>query len=49
MDWDKRGVRGQGERELEKESSRLNGVRDGALVRNVNGVGQIWPLVKWYT
>ncbi len=32
-----------GEREREEQ---INGVRDGALVRCGNGVGQKWPLVK---
>jgi hypothetical protein len=33
----------EGERVREQ---RINGVRDGALVRNGNGVGWKWPLVK---
>jgi hypothetical protein len=44
MEW---GVRGEGwERERERQ---INGVRDGALVRNRNGAGQKWLLVKLYT
>ncbi len=40
------------EREREREREReqqINGVSDGALVRNRNGVGQKWPLVKLNT
>ncbi len=34
-----------GEREREREQQ-INGVRDRALVRNGNGMGWKWPLVK---
>ncbi len=38
------------ERERERErDQQVNGVRDRALDRNGNGVGQKWPLVKMDT
>jgi len=36
---------GEGERKREREQ-RINGMRDGVLDRNGNGVGQKWPLEK---
>ncbi len=42
-----REVSGERERERERERQRqINGVRDGTLDRNGNGMGQKWPLVK---
>jgi hypothetical protein len=40
-----RRVRGEGEREREREQ-RINGMREGALVRIGNGVGWKWQLAK---
>ncbi len=43
-----RGRERERERERKKEQW-ISGVRDGALDRNGNGVGQKWPLVKMDT
>ncbi len=39
------GEEGEGEREREREQQ-INGVRDGVMDRNRNGVGQKWTLEK---
>ncbi len=41
------GVDGEGEGERKRErEQQINGMRDGVLDRNGNGVSQKWPLEK---